>query len=35
VGPDAIVPRVYEDPIEKTVQKLNDVDPFEDMVIVL
>jgi hypothetical protein len=26
------VPRVYQDPIEKIVEELNDVDPFEDMV---
>ncbi|KAM0874511.1 hypothetical protein ACQ4PT_037356 [Festuca glaucescens] len=30
-GPGAIVPRVFEAPIEKTTQELNDDDPFVDM----
>ncbi|KAM0904045.1 hypothetical protein ACQ4PT_018277 [Festuca glaucescens] len=30
-GPGAIVPRVFEAPIEKTTQELNDADPFVDM----
>ncbi|KAM0890942.1 hypothetical protein ACQ4PT_026719 [Festuca glaucescens] len=31
-GPGAIVPHVFEAPIEKTTQELNDADPFIDMV---
>ncbi|KAM0879429.1 hypothetical protein ACQ4PT_034241 [Festuca glaucescens] len=30
-GPGAIVPRVFEAPIEKTTQEINDADPFVDM----
>ena len=31
-GPDALMPRVYENPIDKTVKELTDLDPFVDMV---
>ncbi|KAM0832056.1 hypothetical protein ACQ4PT_065142 [Festuca glaucescens] len=31
IGPGAIVPRVYEPPVEKTLKDLNEVDPFVDM----
>jgi hypothetical protein len=31
-GPGAIIPRVFEAPIEKTTEALNDADPFVDMV---
>lgn len=30
-GPDALAPRVYEEPIEMTMELLNKVDPFLDM----
>ncbi|KAM0839241.1 hypothetical protein ACQ4PT_060443 [Festuca glaucescens] len=30
-GPGAIVPHVYEPPVEKTLKDLNEVDPFVDM----
>ncbi|XP_047093720.1 replication protein A 70 kDa DNA-binding subunit A-like [Lolium rigidum] len=30
-GPGAIAPRVYEPPAEKTLEQLNEVDPFVDM----
>ncbi|XP_051222747.1 uncharacterized protein [Lolium perenne] len=30
-GPGAIIPRVFEAPIEKTTEALNDADPFVDM----
>ncbi|XP_047084782.1 uncharacterized protein LOC124696039 [Lolium rigidum] len=31
IGPGAIIPRVFEAPIEKTTEALNDADPFVDM----
>uniref|UniRef100_A0ACD6A059 Uncharacterized protein n=1 Tax=Avena sativa TaxID=4498 RepID=A0ACD6A059_AVESA len=31
VGPGALVPRVHEDPTNKTVKELDELDPFEDM----
>jgi hypothetical protein len=34
-GPDALVSRVYDDPVEKTVHELSDLDPFENMVSIL
>ena len=31
-GPDALMPRVHENPVDKTVKELTDLDPFVDMV---